>query len=44
MKEMLKKDKIVAKTNGPEKRLGRIEVDSGKVRKGKTGESNHIFY
>lgn len=34
----------VLKTNGPEKRLGRMGVDSGKVRKGKTGESNQIFY
>lgn len=34
----------VLKTNEPEKRLGRMEVDAGKVRKGKTGESNHIFY
>lgn len=34
----------VLKTNGPEKRLGRMGVDSGKVRKGKTGESNHISY
>lgn len=34
----------VLKTNGSEKRLGRIGVDSGKVRKGKTGESNQGFY